>query len=65
MGRYHEEKTRLMVWSLDAVGTIDLPYMNALPHFRAFFKRAAGCARVLSVYPSLTYPAQTRIVTGL
>ena len=59
------ERNRLIVLSLDAVGSMDLPYMNTLPHFRAFFKRAAGCGRVLSVYPSLTYPAHTSIVTGL
>lgn len=58
------EKKRLIVLSLDAVGSIDLPYMNTLPHFRAFFKRAAGCERVQSVYPSLTYPAHTSIMTG-
>ena len=50
------ERNRLIVLSLDAVGSIDLPYMRTLPHFRAFMKRAAGCERVVSVYPSLTYP---------
>ena len=59
------ERNRLIVLSLDAVGSMNLPYTNTLPHFRAFFKRAAGCGRVLSVYPSLTYPAHTSIVTGL
>lgn len=59
------ERNRLIVLSLDAVGSIDLPYMRTLPHFRAFMKRAAGCERVISVYPSLTYPAHTSIMTGL
>ena len=59
------ERNRLIVLSLDAVGSIDLPYMRTLPHFRAFMKRAAGCERVVSVYPSLTYPAHTSIMTGL
>lgn len=59
------KRNRLIVLSLDAVGSMDLAYMNTLPHFRAFFKRAAGCGRVRSVYPSLTYPAHTSIVTGL
>ena len=58
-----QERNRLIVLSLDAVGSMDLPYMNTLPHFRAFL-RAAGCERVVSVYPSLTYPAHTSIVTG-
>lgn len=60
-----QKRNRLIVLSLDAVGSMDLPYMNTLPHFRAFFKRAAGCGQVVSVYPSLTYPAHTSIVTGL
>ena len=47
------ERNRLIVLSLDAVGSIDLPYMRTLPHFRAFMKRAAGCERVVSVYDRL------------
>lgn len=57
-------KRRLIVLSLDAVGSRDLEYMETLPHFKEFFKRAAGCREVNSVYPSVTYPAHTSIVTG-
>ena len=38
--------------------------MKTLPNFCAFFERAALCSRVESVYPSLTYPAHTSILTG-
>ena len=55
---------RVMVISLDAVGNQDLEYMKTLPNFRAFFGEAALCDRVESVYPSLTYPAHTSILTG-
>lgn len=58
------EKKRLIVLSLDAVGSRDLEFMKTLPNFMEFFERAAGCERVKSVYPSLTYPAHTSIVTG-
>lgn len=54
----------MVVLSLDAVGSRDLEYMRRLPYFRIFLERAAGCENVKSVYPSLTYPAHTSIVTG-
>lgn len=59
-----KEKRRMIILSLDAVGSRDLAYMKSLPHFKEFFERAAGCEEVVSVYPSLTYPAHTSIVTG-
>lgn len=59
-----QKKKMLIVLSLDAVGSMDLPYMKTLPHFSRYFKEAAGCEQVFSVYPSLTYPAHTSIVTG-
>lgn len=54
----------MLVLSLDAVGSGDLEYLKTLPMFKAFYNRAAGCEEVTSVYPSLTYPAHTSIVTG-
>lgn len=54
----------MIILSLDAVGSRDLPYMEMLPNFGKFFEQAAGCREVTSVYPSLTYPAHTSIVTG-
>jgi len=49
---------------LDAVGSKDLPFMSSLPNFHRFISHGAFCANVTSVYPSLTYPAHTSIVTG-
>ena len=54
----------MIVVSLDAVGTEDLPFLKSLPNFGDFWREAAVCERVRSVYPSLTYPAHTTIVTG-
>ena len=54
----------MIVISLDAVGTEDLPLLKSLPNFGRFWREAAVCERVKSVYPSLTYPAHTTIVTG-
>lgn len=55
---------RVMIVSFDAVGRQDLAFLRTLPNFRSFFEGAALCEHVNSVYPSLTYPAHTSIVTG-
>lgn len=55
---------RLVILSLDAVGAKDMEYMSLLPNFSKFMKSAAGCKKVQSVYPTLTYPAHTSIITG-
>lgn len=57
-------KQRLFLISLDAVGSKDMEYMSSLPNFGSFLKGAAYCPNVKSVYPTLTYPAHTSIVTG-
>ncbi len=57
-------KQRMIVISLDAVGARDIPYLCSLPNFSKLWKRAAKCAHVQSVYPSITYPAHVSIVTG-
>ena len=55
---------RLIMISLDAVGQRDLAYLCTLPNFKRLWERAAKCAHVQSVYPSITYPAHVSIVTG-
>lgn len=55
---------RVMVISFDAAGSADLAYLKTLPHFKRILSEAALCPHVNSVYPSLTYPAHTSIVTG-
>ncbi len=55
---------RVIVLSFDAMGAKDLSYMRTLPNFKAFLEGAAICENVKSVYPSITYPAHTSIVTG-
>ena len=55
---------RMIVVSLDAVGTKDLELLENLPHFQALLARGAICRQVKSVCPSLTYPAHVSIVTG-
>ena len=55
---------RLLVISLDAVGAADAGYFSELPNFKKFLEKASWCFNVSSIYPSLTYPAHTSIVTG-
>ncbi|MBD5542229.1 MAG: alkaline phosphatase family protein [Lachnospiraceae bacterium] len=55
---------RLIMISLDAVGQRDIAYLCTLPNFKSLWERAAKCAHVQSVYPSITYPAHVSIVTG-
>lgn len=54
----------MIIISLDAVGAEDLPLLRSLPNFGRFWREAAVCEQVKSVYPSLTYPAHTAIITG-
>lgn len=55
---------RMIVVSLDAVGSRDLEYMRSLPNFKKLWEQSAYCDHVKSVYPSITYPAHCSIVTG-
>lgn len=55
---------RILIVSLDATGRRDMEFMKTLPNFSNLVKEGVFCDRVYSVYPSLTYPAHTSIVTG-
>lgn len=54
----------MIIISLDAVGRKDISFLRALPNFRALYNKSGVCEHVKSVYPSLTYPAHTSIITG-
>ncbi|NLU08248.1 MAG: alkaline phosphatase family protein [Clostridiales bacterium] len=54
----------LYIISFDGLSTLDFDYISSLPNFKRFLFRASYCKNVYSVYPSLTYPAHTSIVTG-
>lgn len=58
------EKQRLIIVSLDATGKQDMEFMCSLPNFKKIVDNGAFCDTVYSVYPSLTYPAHTAIVSG-
>ncbi|MBV4439605.1 MAG: ectonucleotide pyrophosphatase/phosphodiesterase [Clostridium tyrobutyricum] len=54
----------LYVISFDGLSSLDFEYISSLPNFKRFLAEASYCKNVYSVYPSLTYPAHTTIVTG-
>lgn len=54
----------LIVISFDGLSTLDFDYISQLPNFKEYLKGASYCKRVYSIYPSLTYPAHTSIITG-
>ncbi len=58
------EKQRLVMVSLDATGKQDMDFMLTLPNFKRIVDEGAFCDTVYSVYPSLTYPAHSAIVSG-
>ena len=54
----------MVVISLDAVSSEDFAYLRTLPNFMRLKDSAAVCTNVHSIYPSITYPAHTSIITG-
>ena len=56
---------RLIVVSIDALVYEDLDHFKHLPCFSRFWNEGSRVNRVRTVYPSLTYPAHTSILTGV
>lgn len=54
----------VIVISFDAVSEEDLEFLSKQPNFSKLIKNGALIKNVESVYPSLTYPAHAKIVTG-
>ena len=54
----------LIVISFDCLSALDFPVLEELPHFRKLLKKASVCRNVETIYPSVTYPCHTSIVTG-
>jgi len=54
----------LIVISFDGLSTIDFDSISKMPNFKTYIEGASYCKNVDSIYPTLTYPAHTTIVTG-
>ena len=57
--------TKLVVISIDAMITEDLQNAKQYPHFQRFLENAAVVTEVRSIYPTLTYPCHTTMLTGV
>ena len=57
-------KQRLLILSMDAMVGEDLEYLAQKPNFSRLFAHSAQVQRVCTIYPSITYPAHTAIITG-
>ncbi len=60
----NKEQQYYWIISMDSLAASDWDTITRLPHFQAYLEEAAWCRHVYSVYPSVTYPAHTSIVTG-
>lgn len=54
----------MIIISLDAVDKKDFEILKELPNFKKLLEKSSYSFEVESVYPSLTYPAHTTIITG-
>lgn len=58
-------RNKLVVVSLDSLGFRDLAELSYLvPHISQMMKRGTWVKRVRGIFPTLTYPSHTSIITG-
>ncbi|MEH7250631.1 ectonucleotide pyrophosphatase/phosphodiesterase [Neobacillus niacini] len=54
----------LIVISFDCLSALDFPLLQTLPNFKTILENGAYVEKVETIYPSVTYPCHTTIVTG-
>jgi predicted AlkP superfamily pyrophosphatase or phosphodiesterase len=54
----------LIVISFDCLSSLDFPLLQSLPHFQTILEQGSLIEKVETIYPSVTYPCHTTIVTG-
>ena len=57
-------KQKLFVLSMDAMVFEDLEYMAKKPNFQKLFSKCAQVEKVMSIFPAITYPCHTTLLTG-
>lgn len=55
---------RLVLISLDGLWEKDFEALEKLPHIGGLIREGVSCKRVQTIYPALTYPVHTTILTG-
>lgn len=59
-----DQQVKWLVLSFDALAEADLPLIKQYPNFNKLLSGSAQCHQVRSVYPSMTYPCHSSVVTG-
>ncbi|WP_059170558.1 ectonucleotide pyrophosphatase/phosphodiesterase [Bacillus sp. FJAT-27445] len=54
----------LIILSFDCLSSLDIPALLKLPNFKSFIEGSSYCSNVETIYPSVTYPCHTSIITG-
>lgn len=54
----------MLIVSLDAMVTEDLPYAKTLPNFARIFQNSSQIDKVKTIYPTLTHPIHATLLTG-
>lgn len=55
---------RVLVFSVDAMVYEDLQHLRSCRNTKKYFQNACGVRHIRSIYPTVTYPAHTTILTG-
>lgn len=58
-------KQKLIVMSADALCDADMEYLKTLPNFQKYLAGGSCVERVRSIYPTITYPCHTTMMTGV
>lgn len=58
-------KKKLIVFSADALVSEDLEHLKTLPNYRKYLAGGCEVTKMQSVYPTITYPCHTTMVTGV
>ena len=57
-------KNKLFVLSMDAMVAEDIDYLKTRPNFKRLMEHCCRIQKVQTIYPSITYPAHTSMITG-
>lgn len=57
-------KNKLIILSADAMVTEDLELFSTLPGYQKYLDGGCRINRVESIYPTVTYPCHTTMMTG-
>ncbi|CEN79118.1 alkaline phosphatase family protein [Paraclostridium sordellii] len=57
--------SRAVVISIDSLFTSDIKFLEELPNFKKILKNASIVKNINCIYPTLTYPCHTTIVSGV